>query len=152
MVKPRGRWIVLALIPSSLLLSVTTHLTTDIAAIPLLWLIPMGLYLLTFTIVFSQQKLLPHAFVVRWLPLAAIIVLIALLSEANDPMPLVMGLHLAGFFWLALACHGELSRTRPAAEYLTDFYLCLMVGGVCGGGAQRPPGPDPVSRLVEYPL
>jgi hypothetical protein len=148
----RARWIVLALIPSSLLLSVTTHLTTDIAAIPLLWLIPMGLYLLTFTIVFSQQKILPHAFFVRWLPLAAIVLLIALLSEANDPMPLVMGLHLAGFFWLAMTCHGELSRTRPAAQHLTDFYLCLALGGVLGGALNALVAPLLFPGLWEYPL
>ncbi len=148
----RVRWIVLALIPSSLLLSVTTHLTTDIAAIPLLWLIPMGLYLLTFTIVFSQQKILPQAFFVRWLPLAAIVLLITLLSEANDPLPLVMGLHLAGFFWLALTCHGELSRTRPAAEHLTDFYLCLAVGGVLGGALNALVAPLVFPGLWEYPL
>jgi hypothetical protein len=146
----RGRWIVLALIPSSLLLSVTTHLTTDIAAIPLLWLIPMGLYLLTFTIVFSRQNLLPHAFVVRWLPLAAIVLLITLLSEAVDLLP--MGLHLVGFFWLAIACHGELSRTRPAAEHLTDFYLCLAVGGVCGGALNALLAPILFPGLWEYPL
>lgn len=148
----RTRWIVLAMIPSSLLLSVTTHLTTDIAAIPLLWLIPMGLYLLTFTIVFSQQKVLSHALVARWLPLAAIVLLIALLSEATEPMPLVMGLHLAGFFWLAMACHGELSRTRPAAAYLTDFYLCLAVGGVLGGALNALVAPLLFPGLWEYPL
>jgi hypothetical protein len=148
----RARWIVLAMIPSSLLLSVTTHLTTDIAAIPLLWLIPMGLYLATFTIVFSQQKLLPHAFFVRWLPLAAIVLLIALLSESNNPMWLVMGLHLAGFFWLAMSCHGELSRTRPAAEHLTDFYLCLAIGGVLGGALNALVAPLLFPGLWEYPL
>ncbi len=150
--RTRGRWIVLAMIPSSLLLSVTTHLTTDIAAIPLLWLIPMGLYLLTFTIVFSGQKILTHGFVVRWLPLAAIVLLIVLLSEAADPLPLVTGLHLAGFFWLALACHGELSRTRPAPDHLTDFYFCLAVGGVLGGALNALLAPLIFPGLWEYPL
>lgn len=150
--KSRGRWIILAMVPSSLLLSVTAHLTTDIAAIPLLWLIPMAIYLLTFTLVFSRQRLIPHAFFMRWLPLAAIVLLITLLSEANEPMPLVMALHLGGFFMIAMACHGELAGTRPSAEHLTDFYLCLAIGGVLGGALNALVAPLIFPGLYEYPL
>jgi hypothetical protein len=146
------RWIVLAMVPSSLLLSVTTHLTTDVAAIPLLWLIPMGLYLLTFTIVFAQPQWMPAAALVRWLPLVVIVLLFVMLSEATQPMPLVLGMHLFAFFWLALVCHGELSRTRPAAQHLTIFYLCLALGGVLGGTLNALIAPLLFPGLYEYPL
>lgn len=148
----RGRWIVLALIPSSLLLSVTAHLTTDIAAIPLLWLIPMGLYLLTFTIVFARRDLLPPLLLRRWMPLAVIVVLIVMLSGAAEPLPVVLGVHLLGFTWLALVCHGELARTRPAAEHLTDFFLCLALGGVLGGALNALLAPLIFTGFAEYPL
>ncbi len=150
--RQRGRWIMLALIPSSLLLSVTTHLTTDIAAIPLLWLIPMALYLLTFTLVFAQRRLLPHAILVRWLPLMVVVLIVVLVMEATQPMLVVMGLHLIGFFWLAMVCHGELSNTRPAAAHLTDFFLCLAVGGVLGGVLNALVAPVLFWGLFEYPL
>jgi len=148
----RTRWIVLAFIPSSLLLSVTTHLTTDIAPIPLLWLLPMALYLATFTLVFAGHRVVPHEIIVRWLPLVVLALLIVMLSEATDPVTVVMGVHLLGFFWLAMLCHGELSRTRPASDHLTDFYLCLAVGGVLGGVLNALIAPLLFPSLLEYPL
>lgn len=150
--RERGRWIMLALIPSSLLLSVTTHLTTDIAAIPLLWLIPMALYLASFVFVFASRRVVPHAVFVRWLPLVVIVMVLVFLAEAVEPMPVVMAVHLVGFFWLATTCHGELARTRPAVEHLTDFYLCLAVGGVLGGTLNALIAPLIFPVLVEYPL
>ncbi len=150
--RQRGRWIVLALIPSSLLLSVTAHLTTDVAAMPLLWLIPMALYLLTFTIVFAQKNLVSPILLQRWLPLAVIVVLIVMLSEATEPLLVVMFVHLAGFFYLALVCHSELAHTRPTASHLTDFYLCLALGGVLGGALNALVAPLVFSSFVEYPL
>jgi hypothetical protein len=121
--RQQARWVLLAFIPSSLLLSVTSHLTTDLAPIPLLWVVPLAVYLLTFTFVFARRPIIPHAVVQRWVPLVAIMVALVLLTEATEPMPVVLGLHLLAFFWLALACHGELARTRPAAAFLTGFYL-----------------------------
>jgi hypothetical protein len=150
--RQRGRWVALSLIPSSLLLSVTTHVTTNIAAIPLLWLIPMGLYLLTFTAAFASRQLVSHALLVRWLPMLVIVVVIVLLSEATQPLALVLGIHLLGFVWLALLCHGELARTRPAAAHLTDFYLCLALGGVLGGALNALIAPLIFTGLTEYPL
>jgi hypothetical protein len=150
--RQRLRWIALAMIPTSLLLSVTTHLTTDVAAIPLLWLIPMAIYLITFILVFAQRPLLPHAIVLRWLPMTAVVLIIVLLCESPDPLPLVMGVNLLGFFWLAMACHGELSRTRPAARHLTDFFFCLALGGVVGGAFTALIAPLIFPGLWEYPL
>lgn len=148
----RGRWMLLALAPSSLLLSVTAHLTTDIAAIPLLWLLPMGLYLLTFTIVFARKQMVSLLFLRRWLPLVAIVVLLVKLSEATEPLAVVLSIHLIAFFWLALVCHGELAQTRPGAAHLTDFYLCIAVGGVLGGVLNALVAPLIFSTFAEYPL
>jgi len=150
--RQRGRWIVLALIPSSLLLSVTSHLTTDIAAIPLLWLIPLALYLLTFMIVFARKEMVSPALLKRWLPLVVIVTLLVMLLEATEPLGVVLAVHLVGFFWLALVCHGELARTRPAPQRLSDFYLCLAVGGVLGGVLNALVAPLVFSAYIEYPL
>lgn len=148
----RGRWVVLAMIPSSLLLSVTTYATTDIAAIPLLWLVPMAIYLLTFILAFAGKPLIPRALLLRWMPLVVLVIVILLLCERPDPMLLVLALHLVAFFWLAMVCHGELARTRPEPADLTTFYLCLAIGGVLGGVFNAIVAPLVFSDLIEYPL
>jgi spermidine synthase len=148
----RLRWLLLALAPSSLLLSVTGYLTTDIAPVPLLWIIPLALYLLTFTMVFAARVLIPHAAVLRVLPAVLIVLMLLLLYGANEPLWLVLGLHLLGFFWLALACHGELARTRPPARHLTEFYLWVALGGVLGGAFNALVAPLVFTSYVEYPL
>jgi hypothetical protein len=150
--RQRLRWSVLALVPSSLMLSVTAYLTTDIAPVPLLWVIPIGLYLLTFVVAFSGRPLLPHAFVLHWAPMVVIVVVIVLLLEATDPLALVLGVHLFALFWLGLACHGELAQTRPPADRLTEFFLCLAIGGALGGMFNGLLAPLVFSRLTEYPL
>src|SRR5205085_477044 len=129
----RLRWVVLAFIPSSLLLSVTTFLTTDLAAIPLLWVVPLALYLLTFTLTFARRPLLPHRWMVRLLPPAVIAVVLSMLAEATEPLVLLLVVHLAALFIVAMVCHGELARLRPEPQHLTAFYLCLSLGGVLGG-------------------
>ena len=123
----------LAMIPSSLLLSVTTHLTTDVAAIPRALADSDGAVSFDIHAGVARRQWLPHWMLVRYLPLVVIVLLFVMLSEAPQPMWLVMGVHLLAFFWLAMVCHGELSRTRPSSQHLTDFYLCLGVGGVLGG-------------------
>jgi hypothetical protein len=148
----RGRWILLALIPSSLLLSVTTHLTTDVAPIPLLWVIPMALYLATFVIAFAGKPIVSHTLLDRWMPVVVIVLVTLILAEAGEPMYLVLGIPLLGFGWLALVCHGALARTRPAADHLTDFYLCLAAGGVLGGALNALIAPLIFLGLAEYPL
>jgi spermidine synthase len=148
----RARWVVLALIPSSLLLSVTTCLTTDIAAIPLFWVIPLGIYLITLTLAFAPRSLVPRGLLIRGLPLVVLVLAIVMLSEASEPMLLVAGLHLIGLFWLAMLCHGELARTRPALDHLTAFYLCVAGGGVLGGVFSALVAPLVFPGLAEYPL
>jgi hypothetical protein len=148
----RLRWLLLALAPSSLMLSTTTYLTIDIAAIPLLWVIPLSIYLFTFVLAFSRVQVISHRVLIRWMPLIVLILALMFFLEGAEPVFAVLGLHLLGLFWLALVCHGELAHTRPAAENLTAFYLWLALGGVLGGVFNALVAPLLFRGLVEYPL
>jgi hypothetical protein len=98
-------WIALAFVPSSLMLGVTTYLTTDITPIPLLWVIPLALYLLTFILVFARRPPLPHRWMMRGLPvIVAILALIMCLKPAGYALLILV--HLFAFFVVALVCHG----------------------------------------------
>jgi SAM-dependent methyltransferase len=150
--RARARWVLLALVPSSLTLSVTHHLSTDLAAIPLLWVVPLALYLVTFIVAFAArgQRLVK----VAWLavPLALLVVTLALLVEAAEPLALIVGLHLLSFFICALACHGWLAAERPPPERLTEFFLWIALGGVLGGSFNGLLGPLVFPGLWEYPI
>ncbi|HEY8238611.1 MAG TPA: hypothetical protein VIF63_04170, partial [Candidatus Limnocylindrales bacterium] len=127
------RWIVRAFIPASLLLGVTNHLQTDIAAVPLLWVIPLAIYLLTFVLAFARRTLLPPRTAAALLPLAAVAILFTFLYAAAIPTPVLMAIHYGTFFIVAMLSHGQLAQDRPGAEHLTRFYLLLAVGGALGG-------------------
>lgn len=148
----RLHWIALAFIPSTYLLGVTTYMTTDIAAVPLFWIVPLSLYLLTFILVFLKTPLMPHALVVRLLPIAIVGTTLFQLAHAAQPIWLVLLIHLTAFFLAAMMCHGELARRRPAAEQLTEFYLMMSVGGVLGGLFNALVAPTFFNRAYEYPI
>ncbi|HEV2817563.1 MAG TPA: fused MFS/spermidine synthase [Allosphingosinicella sp.] len=125
-------WVALAAVPSGLMLSTTTHLTTDIVAIPLLWVVPLSLYLLSFVIAFATRRG-PADFITM---LAPIVILIAgglaFSSGTNNPLfSATLGLLL--LFATAVALHSELFRLRPAVGHLTRFYLAMSLGGMLGG-------------------
>jgi SAM-dependent methyltransferase len=125
------RWIALAAIASGLMLSTSLHLTTDIAAMPLLWVIPLGLYLLSFTVAFSTNREL-HALIVKLALLS--LLLSSLTTFIGSVAPHSAVLLVAGnFFIIATALHARMFELRPAAEHLTRFYLAMSVGGVIGG-------------------
>ncbi|MBM4272978.1 MAG: hypothetical protein FJ134_00720 [Deltaproteobacteria bacterium] len=148
----KARWVLLSLVPSSLLLGVTTYISTDIAAAPLLWVIPLALYLLTFVLVCARKPPLSHDFMVRLEPLGlATLVLLFLLQMETGTWPLIF-LHLMAFFLIAMVCHGELMQLRPAASHLTEFYLWISVGGVLGGMFNALAAPLLFRSLAEYPL
>jgi hypothetical protein len=148
----RARWVILAAVPSSLMLSVTSYLSTDIAAIPLLWVVPLALYLLTFTLVFGRRRIIPHRVWVELLPVALLPLVLVLVARANEPLALVIPTHLAVFFVAAMVCHGELARDRPDPRHLTEFYLWLSVGGVVGGAFTALLAPVVFTNVLEYPL
>jgi len=128
---------------------------------PLLWVVPLSLYLLTFVIVFSRRRILPHAYVVAIQPLfiialAAIMVLpgktlIPIFGPTKVIVPMV-ALHLGTFFVCALVCHGELARRRPAASHLTAFYLWMAAGGMLGGLSVGLIAPNVFNWVAEYPV
>ncbi|MDQ3849590.1 MAG: fused MFS/spermidine synthase [Actinomycetota bacterium] len=150
----RLRWIFLAFVPSSLMLGVTTYLTTDIAPIPLFWAIPLSLYLLSFSIVFSPgpRALSLHRWMILALPPLALLVAILLVVEARELLWLVLPVHLLAFFVAAMVCHGRLAGDRPAATSLTGFYLCVALGGALGGVFNAIVAPAVFDSLLEYPL
>jgi SAM-dependent methyltransferase len=148
----KAGWVALAFIPSSLLLSVTTFITTDVAPVPLLWVVPLALYLLTFTLAFASRPPLKH----RWMLAAqpffiALVSLLLMYGWTRKPL-LVIPIHLVAFFVTALACHGELARRRPPVSHLTEFYLWISVGGVLGGIFNVLVAPVIFSRVWEYPI
>jgi hypothetical protein len=148
----RLRWIFLAAVPSGLLIAVTAHISTDVAAAPLLWVLPLSLYLLTWVLVFQSRPLLPHKWVLMLQPaaIAGVVVLLAIGGEQN--LLLTLGGHQLCFFVIAMACHGELARTRPAAKYLTGFYVALSFGGMLGGLFAGLIAPYTFSWIAEYPI
>ncbi|HEX8117610.1 MAG TPA: hypothetical protein VF521_10095, partial [Pyrinomonadaceae bacterium] len=127
--KRRLRWVVLAFVPSSLVLGVTTHITTDLVAVPLLWVIPLALYLLSFVVVFARRRLIPPWLLARVVPGAAVLVALVYLSGATEPAWFLIIFHLLFLFVAALVCHAQLAEDRPAASRLAEFYLCLAAGG-----------------------
>ena len=146
----RLSWIAYAALPSSLLLAVTTHISTDIAPAPLLWVVPLTLYLLTFVIAFARRPPIPHWFIVRIMPLALMILVATVVLR--EPVGLFLPLHLIVFFIITLMCHGELVRRRPGVASLTDFYLCMSLGGVIGGACIALGAPLLFDSVFEYPL
>jgi hypothetical protein len=148
----RLRWIFLAAVPSGLLIAVTAHISTDVAAAPLLWVLPLSLYLLTWVLVFQSRPLLPHRWMLALQPLAiaGVIILLAVGGEQN--LLLTLGGHQLCFFVIAMACHGELARTRPASRYLTGFYVALSFGGMVGGLFAGLIAPFTFSWIAEYPI
>ncbi len=148
----RLRWLLLAFIPSSLMMGATTHITTDVAAIPLLWVLPLALYLASFILVFAKRPPLPHLTMARAWPLVVLPLMIVMQVHAIRPLPLIVGLHLLLVFVSAMVCHGELARDRPAPSQLTMFYLVLAAGGALGGIFNAIVAPLAFRSVLEYPI
>lgn len=147
-----GRWILLAFVPSSLMLGVTTFLSTDVAAIPLFWVVPLSLYLLSFIVVFARVPAVVHTVAVLLFPFSIIALVFMNFSDIGIPKWVAFILHLLNFFLCCMVCHGEIARTRPATEHLTGFYLWLSVGGMLGGVFNSLIAPVIFSTVLEYPL
>ncbi len=146
----RLRWIALAAVPSSLLLGVTGYITTDLAAAPFLWIAPLALYLLTFVLAFrGRAPLAPRSVLV----IQAMAVILACVLARPLPQLFLTGLvvHLIAFFFTALVCHQALMARRPDPVHLTDYYLCVSVGGLLGGMFNALAAPAIFNSVVEYP-
>ena len=150
-VADRLLWIALAAVPSGLVIAVTAYLTTDVAAAPFLWVIPLALYLFTFVVVFRDRPWISHATVVRLVPFAVAPLAISLVGAKVFWFTTIV-LHLVVFTLLALLCHGELYARRPHPQRLTEFFLCTSFGGVLGGAFAGLLAPQIFSGNYEYPI
>ncbi len=149
---PIFRWTLLAAVPSSLLLGVTTYLSTDVAVVPLLWVVPLALYLLTFIAAFARTPWVPERVSTAALPVLILPLVVVLVLRMAEPAWLIVPLHLTAFAVAALVCHGQLASERPHASRLTLFYLCLSIGGALGGLFNALVAPLLFQLPVEYPL
>jgi len=148
----RLHWIALAFVPSSLLLGATTYITTDLAAVPLLWVLPLAIYLLTFILAFGRWPRVLHRVVVAITLPFVLLVIFLMVSSLPERMWITVLWHFGLLFVIALAGHGALALDRPAPRHLTEFYLLIAVGGVLGGLFNALLAPLVFSSLIEYPL
>lgn len=147
-------WVLLAFVPSSLMLGVTQHLATDIGSFPLLWVIPLSLYFASFVIGYSR------AYQERWQPVVAAVFpfvvagcMVALVFGFRDHLALEFAIHLIGLFVLSLGLHGRLATRRPReAGDLTRYYFAIALGGVLGGVCNSLVAPVIFQEILEYPL
>ena len=146
-------WLVLAFVPSSLLLGLTNFISTDIASVPLLWIIPLTVYLLSFVIVFSKWNDKIHPTIVKLQPLFLLpFIAYAFINPADLPYWAYLILHLIAFFFAVMVCHGELAKNRPHTQYLTTFYLIMSFGGMLGGMFNTFVAPFIFNGIYEYPI
>jgi hypothetical protein len=160
----RLRWIGLAAVPSSLMLGVTTYMSTDISAIPLFWVVPLSLYLLSFILVFLRWpvpwvgtgriiEVTPHKVMLVAQLIVVPLLMLVIMTGAVSPIWRSTLACLLAFFATACVCHGELAKDRPPTRYLTEFYLWMSVGGMLGGTFNALIAPSvPWFGLFEFPL
>jgi len=148
--RQRAYWVAAAAVPSALSLAVTLHITTDVASAPMLWVLPLALYLGTFVLAFSKGSEKMEGATLLIHPFALALMVISYYSSGNW-IASVGGI-LGGFFFSALVCHLALARTRPSADRLTEFYLLVSLGGVLGGAFSALLAPLIFNNVYEYPL
>jgi spermidine synthase len=148
----RGAWTLLPAIPAGLCVAVTSFITTDLAAAPFLWVLPLALYLLTFVAVFRERPWISPALVQRLLPYVLTPLAISVLGGDRVYWLAIIILNLGAFALIALACHGEAYRLRPEPGRLTEFYLATSFGGVLGGMFAGLAAPHLFNNIYEYPI
>jgi spermidine synthase len=146
----RVLWVALPAIGSGLLLATTSGLTQDIAPVPLLWVVPLSVYLLTFILAFA-------GWYSRWifgvLFAASVVALPFLVGEdRSTPVPWQIAVLLFLFAMACMVCHGELARLKPRPQDLTSFYLALSIGGAIGGAAVALGAPLAFDSYLERPV
>ena len=145
-------WLFAAFVPSSLFLGVTRHVTTDVASVPLLWVLPLSVYLLTFVLAFARRPPISVRLASRMMLVLVPLGLVAMAAWWTLPAPVSLLIHLLLLFFVALVCHGRLAETRPDPRYLTGFFLTLAVGGALGGIFNALLAPLWFDSILEYPL
>ncbi len=149
--RQRAKWVGLAAIPSALLLGVTNYITTDLASFPLLWVVPLLGYLLSFVLAFGSnpERLVARA---RLVVLIGIFPLMVTLFVGLFFLLLAIAIQLIWFFAAAAVCHGRLAIDRPQASRLTEFYLSISIGGAIGGTLTVLVAPVVFNSVLEYPI
>lgn len=150
----RGYWLLLAFIPSSLMLGVTTFLTTDIASAPMLWILPLSIYVGTFILVFARKPLLSQKVIARGFEISLILLIVKAVGFNMTPVSpfYLIPLHLILFFFAAMLCHTALAQARPHPSRLTEFYLIMSAGGALGGFFNAIIAPQVFVASLEYVL
>jgi hypothetical protein len=143
---------VLSAVPVVIMLGATTHITTDVAAVPLLWVLPLSVYLTTFILAFATRQIISPRWASTLLPVAVLPPLLAVALSANGPWLPLLVTHLIGLFFAALVCHGALARDRPSTAHLTEFYLWIAAGGALGGLLTTLGAPLVFTSILEYPI
>lgn len=148
-------WLYLSILPASLVLGMTSFITCELSAFPLFWMIPLALYILSFIIAFSffQAKFLG---IIRILAAVGAMALLFAISfkeiSAADYVNQFVSLHLSVLFLVSLACHAQIALTRPPTSHLTNFYLCIALGGIIGSAINTFVAPLTLSDLTEYDI
>jgi hypothetical protein len=150
--RDRLSWIALAAIPAGLVIAVTAYISTDVAAAPLLWVLPLALYLLTFVAVFRDRPWFRHDRVALVTPFLIIAFIIVRVVADHRLLLVTIGTNLLVLFVLAMLCHGEVYRRRPGSTRLTEFYLWTSLGGVIGGIFAGLLAPHLFNTTYEYPV
>ncbi len=150
--RDRLAWVALAAIPAGLVIAVTSFMTTDVAAAPFLWVLPLALYLLTFVGVFRDRPWIKPQTILLAVPFVVAPLAVARPGLAQVFWAGMIAFNLIAFFVLAMLCHGEVYRRRPAPARLTEFYLFISLGGVIGGIFAALIAPHIFSQIYEYPI
>jgi protein-L-isoaspartate O-methyltransferase len=150
--RERLTWVVLAAIPASLVLGATQYVTTDVAVVPLLWVVPLCAYLLSFVLAFSRRPIGSDRFWGIALGLTALGATLGFWALSQAYAWVVLILHPLVVLSAGMVCHRRLASSRPPAARLTEFYLCLATGGVAGGAFNAVVAPLLFPAIIEYPL
>lgn len=146
----KGWWILITFIPSSLMLGLTHYVTTDLASVPLLWVLPLAAYLLSFILVFARLEHPLRLYRIVLPP--AMFLVFALTYNALLSHVKLIGLHMVCFFLIAMYFHGELAEDRPETEHLTTFFIFVALGGSLGGLFNSLLAPVLFDTILEYYL
>lgn len=147
----KAHLVLLAAIPSSLMLGVTAHISTDVASAPFLWVVPLALYLLTFVIAFQTRPWIPLP-VTLMLQAITVVLVTTFMGQGTSSLLIQFAAHLLAFFFATLMCHQQMAARRPAPDRLTEFYLLMSLGGVLGGAFTALLAPVLFKTVIEYPI
>ena len=147
-----ARWVLLAFVPSAMLTAVTTFVTADIAAVPLLWVVPLALYLVAFIVAYGRRRIIPARAAGTALAVLAAAVVLTVLGAVDLPLLGMLALQYGMFFSAALVAATLLADDRPGTDHLTIYYLLIALGGVLGGSFSGLVAPILFNSTLEYAI